>query len=256
MIEDEGNDPFARDGADFAPPVPPPLPGVDAAEGPGTAESAPETGPIPWEDADGSFPRNLVASFHASLAAPARFFRALDPEVPFSRPILYYLIVSVAGALFSTLWAISGGGPAVPPELAESLGYPGLGEPLSRGWLLLEFFLSPFFALLGLAIWTLLVHPFCRLFSDSRRPISETGRVFCYAAGPAVLHVIPWVGGLAAFVGSLVLAVFGLRERHRTTTGRAIAALLVPAVGLGILLTALFLFSLAVLGSLGDLALP
>lgn len=227
----------------------------DEGHGPYAAEDA-DPGRIPWEDPGRGFPGNLGATLAESLTAPARLFRALDPEAPFARPLLYYLVVSVAGALFSTLWAMGGGGPALPPELTETLGYGGLGETTSRGWLLLEFFLSPFLALFGLAVWTALIHPFCRLFSDVRRPISETARALCYASGPAVLSVVPWVGGLAAAAGVLVLAVIGVRERHRLTTGRAVAAVLVPVVGVTVLLVALFLFSLAVLGSLGDLAVP
>lgn len=217
-----------------------------------------EGGPnrIPWEDPERGFPAGLWATLSESLAAPGGFFRRLDPDVPFSRPLLYYLVVTVASALFSTLWSMSGGGPALPPEMTEALGYGGLGDPESRGWLLFEFFLSPFLALLGLAIWTVLIHPFCRLFSDSRRPISETARVLCYASGPAVLSIVPWVGGLLGTIGVLVLTVIGLRERHRTTTGRAVAAVLLPVIGVTVLLVALFLFSLAVLGSLGDLAVP
>ena len=253
MIEDEGHGPFV-------PPDPgrwssPPLPGADAVPQADAGFDA-DPGRIPWEDPGRGFPANLGATLAESLAGPSGFFRRIDPDVPFSRPLLYYLVVSVAGALFSALWTVSGGGPAVPAEMTEALGYGGLGDPAARGWVVLEFFLSPFLALLGLAIWTVLIHPFCRLFADSRRPLSETGRVICYATGPAVLSIVPWVGGFAAAAGILVLTVVGLRERHRTTTGRAVAAVLIPLIGVTFLLVTLILFSLAVLGSLGDLAVP
>jgi hypothetical protein len=227
--------------------------GAGAPSPGGGPEPGAELARVPWEDADRTFPESLTATWLESLTAPARFFRAIDPGVPFARPLFYYLLFSVASALFSVLWGMSGGGLTLPPELAEALGYAGLPGTESRGWLLLEFFLSPFYALLALGMWTIVVHPFVRLFTESRRPLSETGRVFCYAAGPAVLTIVPWVGGIAALFGSFVLVVLGLRERHRTTTGRALAAVLVPAFALGVLAMMAFLFLLAALGSLGDL---
>jgi hypothetical protein len=255
MIEDEGHGPFVPPDADPGAWSPPPLPVADP-DPVADPHFVTDPGRIPWEDPGRGFPANLGATLAESLAGPAGFFRRIDPGVPFSRPLLYYLVVSVTGALFSTLWTVSGGGPGIPPEMADALGYGGLGDPTARGWVLLEFFLSPFLALLGLAIWTVLIHPFCRLFANSRRPISETARVLCYATGPAVLSIVPWIGGYAATAGILVLTVIGLRERHRTTTGRAVAAVLVPLIGVTFLLVALILFSLAVLGSLGDLAVP
>lgn len=218
----------------------------------GPAAPGPEREPrVPWEDPETGFPGSLVATFLASVTVPVRLFRAVDPGVPFVRPLLYYLVLSVASALFSTLWGMTGSGPALPPELTEALGYDLMGDG-GGGWHLLDFFLSPFVALLALGVSMVVVHPFIRLFTESRRPISETGRVFCYAAGPGVLTIVPWVGGIAAAVGSLVLVVIGLRERHDTTTGRALAAVLVPGVALAFLATALVLFSLAVMGSLGE----
>jgi len=57
--------------------------------------------------------------------------------------------------------------------------------------------------------------------------------------------VIPFVGGLVALIWGLVLAVKGVQRMHRTTTGRATAAVLLPVV---LAALCVFLAMIAVLG--------
>ncbi len=204
---------------------------------------------IPWEDPEVGFPENLGRTWIESLTAPVPFFRRLAPEAIVARAVLYFLIMAVGAALFSLLWGLAGSAPDLPPQAAEVLDL----DP--RGIQLFGFFLSPFANLILLGLATMAVHLFVRLLTDSDRPVSATARVICYAAGPALLTIIPWVGELAGWAGSVVLLTIGIREVHGTTTGRAALTVLVPIL-IAVTLTVLaWIFVLAVFASLGDLPL-
>ena len=60
-----------------------------------------------------------------------------------------------------------------------------------------------------------------------------------HSAGPAVYTVVPILGPAVGAVWSLVILVLGLREAHRTTTGRAAAMVLIPLVGIVMVLALL-----------------
>ncbi len=177
----------------------------------GTDGRARGPGRVAWEDAGVPFPDNLWRSWKASLFAPAAFFRRAAGGSGLARPLLYFLLVTVAGAVFSLLWQY---GPAPAPAW-EMGGEAPVGPAVG-------FFVAPFAALVGLAVSTLVFHLGALVLAPDRRGIGATLRVVCYAAGPSVLAAVPVVGGPVGLVWTWVLQVVGLREVHRTGTGRAL----------------------------------
>jgi hypothetical protein len=204
---------------------------------------------IPWEDPASGFPSSLTRTWIESLTAPVPFFRALEPEAPLARAVLYFLIMAVGAAFFSLLWGLAGSAPELPPAAA------GLVDLDTRSLQLFGFFLSPFANLLLLGLAALAVHMFVRLLTESRLSILATTRVICYASGPALLTIVPWVGEIAGWIGSAVLLSIGVREVHGTTTGRAVLTVLLPFLLAAVLSGLAWLFVLAVFASLGDLPL-
>jgi hypothetical protein len=110
--------------------------------------------------------------------------------------------------------------------------------------------LTPFTTLLKLAFTALIVHAAVRFFmhEDQARPqrYTTTLKVLSYATAPWLLCVIPGFGLVLGWLLALVSAVIGLREVYRTTTGRALLAVVFPellffAFLLGVALLALFL---------------
>lgn len=198
---------------------------------------------IAWERAGASFPGDLFESWLQCMTRPFEFFERLDPEVPFGRPLLFFLV----------FWILGSGLGALSTEAALGGWYDELyaAEGLTRGpaWFLFMFFLSPFLGLVSLAIYVALTHLGVRLFVRDPNPIGVTGRALCYVAAPQVIAVVPFLGWLAAPLWSLFLAVVAVRTVHSTSTGRAVAAVVVPPFvlwfGLGMLF-ALFVLFLAV----------
>lgn len=203
----------------------------------GAAGRAPGSGrPPAWEDPASGFPGDLIDTWRESLFEPTAFFRRVRPAAPFSRPLLYFLLVTVIGAFFTLWWEAVGRWPpgwGTGPLAADREGLPAI----------VGFFLSPFVALVGLAVWTLVLHLFVLLFVPERRSIGATARILCYAGGPTVFSAVPVLGPLVGLVWATVLQVVGVREVHATSTGRATAAVLLP---LGLALVAAFLLLLLV----------
>lgn len=174
---------------------------------------------VAWEDPSVGFPVDAWTTWRESLLEPSAFFRRLDPGGSMARAVLYLLLVTVLGAFFHLMWQ-------------AFLYVPMMGDaaPYGGGFHLVQFFTAPFVVLIGLGLQTVVLHLFVLLLAPERRGVGATARVICYAASPAVLVAIPFVGGLVAWVWSVALQVIGLREVHRTSTGRAVVVALSPLI--------------------------
>jgi hypothetical protein len=104
----------------------------------------------------------------------------------------------------------------------------------------IDFLRLPFIAVIGfifyhepLELWVFIgaaiVHLFALMFGAGDKGFEVTFRVMAYSSGStAVLNVVPIVGGLAAWVWSLIATIIGLTEAQETSGGKAAAAVLVP----------------------------
>ena len=199
-----------------------------------------------WEDAAVPFPANLVETWRRSVFEPSAFFADGPFDHAAARPVLYFLLVSVFAAALSLTWGALL--PTTQPGLVETLAeimnvaLPGGAETASSVGRLADFFLAPFWAVLYLIVSSLVLHLFVLMLVHERRSLTATVRTVCYACGPGVFAVVPFIGVWVAVIWGVVLTVIGLREAHRTTTGRAFAAwLLAAALPFAFLLLAILL---------------
>lgn len=199
--------------------------------------------PVAWEDPGRAFPGDLWDTWTECLSAPSSFFRRVPHGQPLVRPVLYYLLISVAAAFFTLLWNAVFGTARLPGTVAGARG----GEVE-----LLLFFLSPFMALLALGVNTAVTHLMVAILAPERRGLGATARVLSYAASPGPFTAIPLLGPPVAMVWGLVLQVIGLREAHRTTTFRAALVVLIPvaAAVIGFALLAVVAYSVMEAGGL------
>ena len=200
-----------------------------AADGGGTGD----VNLPPWEDPAVSFPLNLIETWRRSVFEPGAFFADGPFERAAVRPVLYYLVISVLAAALSLTWGalLPTTQPGFVATLAEivNVALPDGTDDAGSIGRLADFFLAPFWAVLYLIIASLVLHVFVLLLVPGRRSLTATVRTICYACGPGVFAVVPFIGGWVAGVWGIVLTVIGLREAHRTTTGRAFAAWLLAA---------------------------
>lgn len=188
----------------------------------------------PWERNDASFPGDLLRSWMDCMTRPFEFFEEIDPGVSFVRPILFFLIFSTIGYGFASLSmeATLGG-------WFEVYDAAGAGRPGGAWAALFWFFVAPFYGLFVLGLYVGLTHAGVRLFVREPRTIGITARGLCYGAAPQVVNIVPFLGWFVSSLWSLFLAIAAVQKLHGTTFGRALAAVIVPVVGLVVIGTAI-----------------
>lgn len=69
------------------------------------------------------------------------------------------------------------------------------------------------------------------IVGGARQPFETTARVVAYASGAtAIFQMVPFCGGFICLVWFLIVTIIGLAYAHETSTGRAVAAVLLPLV--------------------------
>jgi hypothetical protein len=192
---------------------------------------------FPWPPRDGESPIDALAStWKESVFSPAHFFRRMPREFDFGWVLGYYLIVGVVAAGINLFWRMLLG-----PSLIERF-MPNGQAPANP---ITEFLMSPLMLVIALFIAAGVVHLFLLMFGGAKHGFSTTARVFCFSSGPGLFAVVPFVGPFVGGIWTLVMTVIGLREAHETSTGKAIASLLVPFVLLSMLMLFVFFAMIA-----------
>jgi hypothetical protein len=205
------------------PPPPPPPPPAPAYQVP----VPPVEPPIPWETPGRPAGEALVETVKLFATDWAQGFRRMPVTGDLSKPLLYAVIVGSIGPIVAQLTSIFIPNPLV-RILQDRLGSGG-GEAVSRSAVgLLGIFFVPVAIVVGLFLGAAIVHLCLTLVGGAHGSFMATVRVLCYASTGQLAQVIPVIGGLVALVLVLILEVKGLETAHRTTPGKALAAVLIP----------------------------
>lgn len=190
-------------------------------------------GEFSLQDPVGSFIRTAIAV----LTRPVAFFRGIARGGDYLSPAIFALICALISALLSGIISL---------VFAPFFAGPGdtAGETLAGGFVgfIFTLILSPIYTavalLIGAGIYHLLVLLFVR---PGNAGFEATFRVVCYVAAVQLVSWIPIVNFVAG-IYAIVLSVLGIREVHSTTTGKAVAIVLIPVAVL--LLLALIVVAL------------
>lgn len=244
-----------RDDAPFPPPhdpeagMPPPPP--SPPPGPAAEDLLP-----PWEDrAAHGYAGGFLESIRRTMTAPTRMFRGMAVRRGLWGPLTFYVLLYVLMSVVERIYSLAFSG--------LTMGMLSWLEELERNdavdMAVMHFletigvFLSPVFALVSVFLITALTHLGALLIIPGQRGFEATFRAVAYGGAPMVLGLIPMCGGFLVAPWTLVAVIVGVRETHRTSTGRAVAAVVVPAVAAfcGCLVTAVIFswFTAAALGS-------
>jgi hypothetical protein len=161
---------------------------------------------------------------------PVGFFRGIRRQGDFLNPLLFAIICAVVSGLLAGIIS-----------LLISLAT-GNGMGSAFGGLFGTLILTPIATAIGLFVWAAIYHLLVILIiRPSHAGYEGTFRVVAYAS---VLQLASWLAAIpilgilvliAIAVYGVVLSVLGIREVHATTTGRAAAVVLIPAVIFGLL---------------------
>lgn len=198
---------------------------------------------FPWPPRPGAGVFNaFVDTWVESVFRPSRFFAAM-PHRGFRSALAYYLPIAVIASAIMLFWR----------GVAVALGYADLvetfdGQPFDPERALIDFLLSPLTSTLYLLVAAGTAHIGLKMVGGARAPYAATVRLSAFATGPQLFVAVPLFGIPLSLIWALVLTVVGIREVHETSTGRAIAALVLPILLLSVL--AMFVFLAGLFSSL------
>jgi hypothetical protein len=210
------------DSASLAEPIAPGGPGHPAADAQSDEEAFEADKECPWEERENY--GTINAYFQTAtkcILTPTSFFSKLPTRDGYFNPILFVAMTLPVAAVLTYLWI----------ALFKGMGLAGLVGLVFVASIL--FVLGIIFVPISLAIWSGILHLCLLLVGGAREGYQATFRVVSYSSVTSIFNVVPVVGPLASLLWGIVLTVIGLRETHKTTTGRALGALAIP---LGIVL--------------------
>jgi len=175
---------------------------------------------------------SFISTVRVLVLDPVRFFRGMPRQGNFVNPLVFVVICALISGVLSGIigFLISLG--------SRSQGFGGAIASLIGGIIL-----APIGALIALFIASGIFHLFVLLFvRPSNAGFEATLRVVSYSSVTRLISWIPIIGWIVGFVWGIVLWIFGIREVHATTTGKAVLVVLLPVVMLlivGLLLIAI-----------------
>ena len=214
--------------------------------GPPPAEQAPVEPTLPFEEAGRPFFAGLLETIKLFITDPTTAFRRMSLTTDIFRPLIYGVLLSWVGDAAAYVFALMfhatifgflsqmGGMDEIIPTAVLGLG---LG--------LFGLIIAPVFIVVGLFIYTLIVHLFLMMVGGDRKGFGATFRVICYSQTSQLAQLVPFAGGIIAWVWSVILAIIGLAEAHRTTTGKAAAAVLLPIVACCVCMVIVMMMAIA-----------
>jgi hypothetical protein len=206
---------------------------------------------LPWEQPKAPFFESLLSTLRLFLTQPSEAFARMPVVPDLMRPILYAVIVGWIGIVANQLYGI----------LVRILLLPLLPDresfamvfALPTALSVTIMFVAPIFVVIGVFIWSAILHLFVLLVGGGGGKFSGTIRVVCYANTTQILQVVPICGGLISLVWNIVLLIIGLSAAHGIGKGRAALAVLLPlAICCACAVTAGIVISMFVVGLLAN----
>lgn len=178
-----------------------------------------------WERRDRfGFLNGLYLTVKDVLLAPHRFFTRMPSSVGLGQPLLFALVIGVAGAFVSWMWTLTGSSLQI---LLQDNLQGALKSPLYSFFVFLT---SPVAVTLGVFLKAALMHLMLLILGGGKLGFEATFRVAAYAEAADVLSVLPFCGSILGLVWTLVILVVGLHGIHQDEPWKAVAAVVAPLV--------------------------
>jgi hypothetical protein len=183
-------------------------------------------GPVPWDQRQelGMW-RAWWRTFKESLSGPNQFF-ARAANTPMGKPPILYATLSVwLGQSWLALLYV-GVGVAMAVAGKGKDGAAGIG--LAVGAVIAIAAMGPISAVLQMYVVPGgVIHLFAKMFGG-KGDYQKSARALGFAVGPMAIGIIPYLGGMAAWVICIVHQVYAIKHAHGITGGKAAAAVLLP----------------------------
>ena len=237
--------------------VPPPPPAFEPPQTPPPPSGSPPEPPVsrsglPFEDPSQPLLDALVETIQLLVTRPREAYATMQPEGDITRALLYAVLLGWIGLIAGQLYNLVFRGAMMRMMATQFHGIQFAGTlGMAIGFIVV----GPIFILMGLFIWTALVHLALMLIGGANRGFVATFKAVAFAQTSAIAQVVPFCGGFIGAIWGLVLQTFGIAAAHDTTDGKAAAAVLLPLVfccACGLLMVVVFGAGIAGLAGLAN----
>jgi hypothetical protein len=186
----------------------------------------------PWESGEG-FIRAFYRTMRESLFSPTLFFRKISSGEGYWTPLIYGLIAGIIGNGCAIFW--------IWLFLAQYIPMDKLPFRYSFSVFQLIFPL-PIQLAIAIFIGSAIIHLCLMIVGGNNNGYKTTFRAVSYSYSGYLFGIVPFIGPLIGNIYTFILTIIGVREGHRISSGKAILAVLLPAiVVLGLIVVAVML---------------
>ena len=196
---------------------------------------------VPWESGEG-FIAAFFQTIRQSLFSPSKFFKKIAFGEGYWAPLIYGLITGIIGNGCALLWVWLFMAQWIPMDRIPfhySLSILQVIAPL------------PFHQALAIFIGSAIVHLCLMIVRGNNNGYKTTFRAISYSYSGYLFGIIPFIGLVIGNIYVFILTIIGAKEGHRISTGKAVLAVLLPAIVIVGLILIAILVAMMFVGSMG-----
>jgi len=195
----------------------------------------------PWESGEG-FMGAFFQTVRESLFSPSRFFKKISFGEGYWAPLIYALITGIIGNGCAIFWIWLFMAQLIPMDripFQYSLNVLQIIVPL------------PFQQALAVFLGSAIIHLCLMIVGGNNNGYKTTFRAISYSYSGYLFGIIPFIGLFIGNIYTFILTIIGVKEGHGISTGKAILAVLLPAIVIfGIIFIAIMII-MTFMGSMG-----
>jgi hypothetical protein len=187
---------------------------------------------LPWEERNRlGVLEALIQTLRLLVTDPSNAFSRLRRDGDITSPILFGIIFGWLSVFFAQIWQLMLGS-AFSSVSGRLEGFEYLGQqPGGVAAVLVTLVITPIFVVIAMFLGAGLYH-LCLMVvgatESSPTGFEGTLKVYAYSQIAGLATVLPLLGSFVYVIWAIVLAVIGYSTVHRTTTGKALIAVLIP----------------------------
>ncbi len=186
---------------------------------------------IPFADSTLPFLDRFVSTIKLALFSPKEFFSGYDFKAQIGSGILFAMLMGFVSGVFTFIYNLVFRS-SLYSMLAQWGNIPAKEIQMQNMFAVFGGFmgiiLMPIMVVIGLFIMGGIYHLLLMIVNGAKNGFEATINVVAYTTAVMVFSVVPFCGGLIAWIYRIILNIMGLAEVHETSTGKASFAVLLP----------------------------
>jgi hypothetical protein len=175
----------------------------------------------PWESGEG-FVAAFLRTTQEVLFSPTKFFKKVAAGQGYWSPFIFAMIAGIIGFGVALLWQWLFLSEMVPSQIRSVTAY--------SLFLVFAIISIPFGIAFSIVVGSGVTHLCVMIVGGNRKGFQATFRAISYSHSTLLFDIVPVIGGFVGFIYFFILAILGVREGHKISTGKAVLAVLLPAI--------------------------